>query len=140
MYFIQHCFICRPSDSNVSEDARSNPGLLRLRHWQSAVRHSKQLGQMSSTDHDTHISSQDTFCSSILCRFSRIDSYTLIHIFKSIHAHIDTPVHHMYRLIQSYIDTHIQLSRYILFLHSLPITIGLIPIHGFINSSRYTHT
>ncbi len=23
MFFIQHCFICRPSDSNVSEDARS---------------------------------------------------------------------------------------------------------------------
>ncbi len=21
MYFIQHCFICRPSDSTVSEDA-----------------------------------------------------------------------------------------------------------------------
>jgi hypothetical protein len=24
-YFIQHCFICRPSDSNVSEDARIEP-------------------------------------------------------------------------------------------------------------------
>jgi hypothetical protein len=23
MYFTQHCFICRPSDSNVSEDART---------------------------------------------------------------------------------------------------------------------
>ncbi len=27
---IQHCFICRPLDSTVSEDAGSNPG--RLRH------------------------------------------------------------------------------------------------------------
>jgi hypothetical protein len=35
LYCIQHCFICRPSDSTVSEDARSNPGLLRSRHWQS---------------------------------------------------------------------------------------------------------
>ncbi len=25
MYFIQHCFICRPSDSTVSEDARNKP-------------------------------------------------------------------------------------------------------------------
>jgi hypothetical protein len=30
MYYIQHCFICRPSDSTVSEDARMNPGQLRL--------------------------------------------------------------------------------------------------------------
>ncbi len=30
MNFIQHCFICRPSDSTVS-----NPGLLRLWLWQS---------------------------------------------------------------------------------------------------------
>jgi hypothetical protein len=33
MYDIQHCFICRPSDSTVSEDLGSNPGQLRLRHW-----------------------------------------------------------------------------------------------------------
>jgi hypothetical protein len=26
MYDIQHCFICRPSDSTVSEDARIEPG------------------------------------------------------------------------------------------------------------------
>ncbi len=26
MYFIQHCFICRPSDSTVSEDAVIEPG------------------------------------------------------------------------------------------------------------------
>jgi hypothetical protein len=29
MHCIQHCFICRPSDSTVSKG--SNPGLLRLR-------------------------------------------------------------------------------------------------------------
>jgi hypothetical protein len=33
MYCIQHCFICRPSDSTVSEDAGIE--LLRLRHWHS---------------------------------------------------------------------------------------------------------
>jgi hypothetical protein len=32
-YFIQHCFICRPSDSTVAEDAGTNPGLLH-RLWQ----------------------------------------------------------------------------------------------------------
>ncbi len=32
-YDIQHCFICRPSDSNVSEDAGIEPGQLLLRHW-----------------------------------------------------------------------------------------------------------
>ncbi len=26
MYVIQHCFICRPSDSTVLEDAGSEPG------------------------------------------------------------------------------------------------------------------
>jgi hypothetical protein len=26
LYFLQHCFICRPSDSTVSEDARIEPG------------------------------------------------------------------------------------------------------------------
>ncbi len=25
MYYIQHCFICRPSDSTVSEDAEIEP-------------------------------------------------------------------------------------------------------------------
>ncbi len=31
---IQHCFICRPSDSTVSADAGTEPiGQLRLRHW-----------------------------------------------------------------------------------------------------------
>ncbi len=33
MYDIQHCFIRRPSDSTVSEDAGIEPGQLRLRHW-----------------------------------------------------------------------------------------------------------
>jgi hypothetical protein len=33
MYFIQHCFICRPSDSTVSVEAGSNPGQSQLRHW-----------------------------------------------------------------------------------------------------------
>ncbi len=32
-YFIQHCFICRPSDSTVPTG--SNPGSLQLVHWQS---------------------------------------------------------------------------------------------------------
>jgi hypothetical protein len=31
MYFVQHCFICRPSDFTVSEDAGIEPRLLRLR-------------------------------------------------------------------------------------------------------------
>jgi hypothetical protein len=35
VYHIQHCFTCRPSDSTVSEDAGIEPGLLRLRRWQS---------------------------------------------------------------------------------------------------------
>jgi hypothetical protein len=35
MYFIQHCFICRPSDATVSEDAEIDPGLLLLLQWKS---------------------------------------------------------------------------------------------------------
>ncbi len=35
MFVIQHCFICRPSDSNVSEDAGIEPRtVVRLWHWQ----------------------------------------------------------------------------------------------------------
>ncbi len=35
MYGIkQHCLICRPSDSTVSEDAGTEPKTLRLWHWQ----------------------------------------------------------------------------------------------------------
>jgi hypothetical protein len=45
VYFIQHCFICRPSDSTVSE--------LRLRHWLSDALATRldliQLGYISST-------------------------------------------------------------------------------------------
>jgi hypothetical protein len=34
MYNIQYCFICRPSDFTVSEDAGIEPRTqLRLRHW-----------------------------------------------------------------------------------------------------------
>jgi hypothetical protein len=32
MYVIQHCFICRPSDSTVPVEAGIDPGLLRLGH------------------------------------------------------------------------------------------------------------
>jgi hypothetical protein len=34
-YYIQHCFICHPSDSTVPTDARIEPGPLQLVHWQS---------------------------------------------------------------------------------------------------------
>ncbi len=38
LYFIQLCFICRPSDSTVSEDAGIEPqGQLRLWRWLSDV-------------------------------------------------------------------------------------------------------
>jgi hypothetical protein len=34
MYDIQHCFICRPSDSTVSEDAEIEPRTVAtIRHW-----------------------------------------------------------------------------------------------------------
>ncbi len=34
-YCIQHCFICRPSNSTVPTDAGIGPGPLQLVHWQS---------------------------------------------------------------------------------------------------------
>ncbi len=37
MYEIQHCLICRPSDSTVSEATGIEPRQLRLRHWLSDV-------------------------------------------------------------------------------------------------------
>ncbi len=34
MYFIRHCFICRPLDSTVSDDAGIEPGsVTRCNHW-----------------------------------------------------------------------------------------------------------
>jgi hypothetical protein len=33
MYDIQHCFICRPSDSTVSEDAEIEPRTVATKHW-----------------------------------------------------------------------------------------------------------
>ncbi len=39
MYDSQHCFICRPSDSTVPEDAGiAKPGQFRQRHWLSVAR------------------------------------------------------------------------------------------------------
>ncbi len=35
IYFVQHCFICRPFEFTVSEDAGVEPGMLRLGHCQS---------------------------------------------------------------------------------------------------------
>jgi hypothetical protein len=57
MYFIQHCFTCRPSDSTVSEDAGIEPRNVRFKFF--------------------------------FADYSGTDSYTLIHIFKPIHTHID---------------------------------------------------
>jgi hypothetical protein len=34
-YYIQHCFICRHSDSTVPTDAGIEPRTLQLVHWQS---------------------------------------------------------------------------------------------------------
>ncbi len=51
MYFIQHCFICRPSDFTVSEDAGSNPGLLRLRHWQPDALTTRRSHPQSARSH-----------------------------------------------------------------------------------------
>jgi hypothetical protein len=62
---------------------------------------------------DTHLALNIHFVPKFFADCSRINSYTLIHIFKPIHRHIDTPVHQYtsiycnYRLIHSYIDTRI---------------------------------
>jgi hypothetical protein len=54
---------------------------------------------------------ENRFLGSLKClqyKPSRFASFTLIHIFKPIHSNIDTPVQaYIYRLIQSYIDTHL---------------------------------
>ncbi len=86
----------------------SNPGLLQLRNWQSDT----LLGQISSTIHI--FSSQDIFCYYILCRFSRIDSYTLTHIFKPIHGHIDTPVYKHILYLQANISSQDTFCSYII--------------------------
>jgi hypothetical protein len=51
MYFIQHCFIRRPSDFTVSEDAGIE--LLLLRHWQSdaPTNHSARSHPHSARSH-----------------------------------------------------------------------------------------
>ncbi len=91
-------------------------------------------------------SSQDTFSFCILCCL-QWDSYTLIHIFKPIHTHCtqryaSTSIYVFicWLLIQLYVNTYIKLSRYILFLPSLPIKIGLVLIHWYIYFNRYIHT
>ncbi len=52
-YFIQHCFICRPSDSTVSEDAGIEPRTvatlpLEVRHFIQSARFHLQMGQNSN--------------------------------------------------------------------------------------------
>ncbi len=51
-YFVQHCFICRPSDSTVSVDAGMNPGQLRLDIGCQTL---STLGQISSNVHITSL-------------------------------------------------------------------------------------
>ncbi len=57
-YVIQHCYICRPSDSTVYEVAGvmgSNPGLLRLWHWQPNA-----LTIQPDIIHNMHMNKSDT--------------------------------------------------------------------------------
>ncbi len=56
----------------------------------------------------TYLALKIQFVVTFIADYGRIDSYTLIHIFKPIHAHIDRPVQaYIYMLIQSYVDSHI---------------------------------
>jgi hypothetical protein len=51
-YLIQHCFICRPSDFAVSEDAAIEPktvATLAVRHSNKSARSLPQLGYISTT-------------------------------------------------------------------------------------------
>jgi hypothetical protein len=48
MYCIQHCFICRPSDSTVSEDAGIEPRTVATRHWQSYALTTRLLNTTTS--------------------------------------------------------------------------------------------
>jgi hypothetical protein len=79
MYFIQHCFICRPSDSNVSEDAGIEPGTVATSEL--AVRHSKQLGYSRSHPRYTYLALKIHF---VLTFFA--DSVGLILIDRYIYA------------------------------------------------------
>jgi len=54
MYFIQHCLICRPSDSTASKDARIEPrtvatSALAVRGSNHSATYRPQLGYISST-------------------------------------------------------------------------------------------
>ncbi len=59
MYFIQHCFICRPSDSTVSEDALIEPrtvatsalAIRRSSHTATSHPHSAKSHPHSATSH-----------------------------------------------------------------------------------------
>ncbi len=68
MYAIRHCFICRSSDSTVSEDAGIDPELLRvflrLRHWKSDTRSPPVLRKVVNADGKSQISSRyyHSFC------------------------------------------------------------------------------